>query len=519
MADSDLRTTRTYVYTLVNEFGEEGPPSPPSTEVTIGPNDIVRVSVGTPPVAEKYGIVAKRLYRSSTGDSGTVYRLVTEVPYEQIEIADQLREDELKEILPSEDWYRPPDDLTGIVQLSGGMLCGWRSEEPSDTSNRIEGQDPNKLDELGSDYVGPGILCVTEPYKAHAWPIQYRLRFDYPIVGVLPLDMGFVVFTKETAFFVAGTHPEQFQVRTCPSAPRCIGRKSIVSTGPVGYYASAMGPVMTDGMTFRYLLEATDTVTDPTRLFAEHVNEATASDTGGWGTGTAEDVRFNACSFAAITDNRLFMSFFYDGTPTGGTQGTGYKFALYEFDLSSREFPFLCGKWEYDTDITQSEEFLAGHLYFDQLTRTIYTLRGTEGGTMDLARMFPRASDSGLPSTCEWNSKEFTFQRPLHPGVIYIDFVYEGDAGGLAALKVKVQVIALHGDEESVVAEEDFYDDPGVDNVGSPHNWIRRCQVLAGPRSHRNKIKVTLPSGYAVTVRRIIIAENMQELVQHLPTA
>ena len=506
MADDQL-TTRAYVYTFVNEYGEEGPPSPESDEITVGTNAGVLISAAHAPVAAKYGIVSKRVYRSATGDEGTVFRLVTEIPLAQTAIADTLRDDELKEVLPSTDWDPPPNDLTGVVALSGDMLAGWRG-----------GQEPGVPED--KDYSGPGILCISEPGSTHAWPIKYRLRFDFPILGVCPLDMGFVVFTEEETYFVAGTNPDQFQIRKCPSAPRCIGRKSIVSTGAYGYYASAQGPVMTDGQTFRYLLEATDSVTDPTRLFAGILNEQVASDTGAWGKSGAEDLRRGAASFAAVTDNRLLMSFFYDATQTGGTADSEWTFELFEFDLASREFPFLCGRWSHVCDATVGEEFLAGHLYLDKLTRTIYTMRGVEStSSVNLARLMPRGADDSIPADCEWNSKEFTFQRPFQPGVIYLDFNYKGGVGGSALEKVRIKIYALHGDYEALIADEGFTDDPSVGGTISPHNWIRRVQVLPGPRSHRIKVKVLLPSGYPVEIRRLIIAENMQELVERLPTA
>jgi hypothetical protein len=494
----EVLSTRSYVYTFVNKFGEEGPPSPASREITVGQNAGVVISLVHAEVATRFGIVSKRLYRAVSGEESVGFRLVAEVPLATTTIADTKRDDELGEELPSADWDMPPQDLVGIVSLSGGMLAGFRR--------------------------GTGILCITYPDQVHAWPIKYRIRFDFPIVGIMPLDMGFVVFTEAETYFVAGTVPEQFQVRNCPSAPRCIGRKSIASTGPVGYYASALGPVQTDGMTFRYLLETTNSTTDPTRVYAGHINETLATDTAAWGTAGAEDVRREAASFAAVTDGRLFQSFFYDATPTGGDPGTAWTFSMYEYDLVSRSYPFLCGRWEWVADITDDadQELKATHVGFDKLTRTLYTLRGAyPTANLQLARLFPRASATELPSNAVWNSKEFTLQRPFHPGVMYVDFSYSGPTSGGPELltKVRVEVIALIGDDEHVVADESFTHDPGQGSLASPHNWVRRVRVVAGPRSHRIKLRVTLPSGYPVSVRRVIVAENMQELIEKLPSA
>ena len=66
-----------YVYTFVNSYGEEGPPSPPSTQITLyRPDQSVNVTVGTIPTGA-YDIASINLYRSNKGDSGSAFQLVT----------------------------------------------------------------------------------------------------------------------------------------------------------------------------------------------------------------------------------------------------------------------------------------------------------------------------------------------------------------------------------------------------------------------------------------------------------
>lgn len=57
---------RSYVYTYVNKFGDESPPSPPSYAVTVQDGDPVVVS-GIPIPDPKYGVEAVNIYRTATG--------------------------------------------------------------------------------------------------------------------------------------------------------------------------------------------------------------------------------------------------------------------------------------------------------------------------------------------------------------------------------------------------------------------------------------------------------------------
>ena len=86
VTDAEVPQSRSYIYTYVSAYGEEGPPSAPqiSNIVDVYSDQIATVTFGAN-VSYNNNITKKRLYR--TDASGT-YRRVAEVPYGQTTYAD-----------------------------------------------------------------------------------------------------------------------------------------------------------------------------------------------------------------------------------------------------------------------------------------------------------------------------------------------------------------------------------------------------------------------------------------------
>ncbi len=102
-----LNLATSYVYTYVNDLGQESAPSPASA--TIQRPDGVTVTVTTPGfvetgISDDYGIVTKRLYRAVTGALGSVFRFVAEMPVATTEYVDILTDSQLGEELESTYW-------------------------------------------------------------------------------------------------------------------------------------------------------------------------------------------------------------------------------------------------------------------------------------------------------------------------------------------------------------------------------------------------------------------------------
>jgi hypothetical protein len=176
-----------YVYTFVNDLGEESAPSLPSA--TVLRPDGVSVTVTTPTgeptgVSGDYFITTKRIYRAATGSTGTAYRFVAEIPLSQADYVDTLHDTELGEVLQSDIWALPPTDLQGILALPNGVMVGFRRNQ----------------------------LCFSAQNQPHAWPVEYRLNTDTDIVGIGNIDTTVVIGTKSFVYVASGNDPANYSM-------------------------------------------------------------------------------------------------------------------------------------------------------------------------------------------------------------------------------------------------------------------------------------------------------------------
>jgi hypothetical protein len=176
-----------YVYTFVNDLGEESAPSLPSA--TVVRPDGVSATVTTPTslptgVSADYGIATKRIYRAATGNTGTAFLFVAEIPLATADYVDTLTDAELGEVLPSDIWALPPDDLRGIMALPNGIMVGFRRNQ----------------------------LCFSAINQPHAWPIEYRLNTDTDIVGIGNIDNTVVIGTQSFVYVATGNDPAAYSM-------------------------------------------------------------------------------------------------------------------------------------------------------------------------------------------------------------------------------------------------------------------------------------------------------------------
>lgn len=244
-----------YVYTFVNDLGEESAPSLPSN--TILRPDGVSVTVTTPTAtpsgtSSDYFITTKRIYRAATGSSGTAFRFVAEVPLAQADYVDVLTDTELGEVLTSDTWALPPSDLEGILALPNGVMVGFRRNQ----------------------------LCFSAQNHPHAWPIEYRLNTDTDIVGLGNIDTTVVIGTESFLYVASGNDPAQysmskFEVPHAASSKRSfayITGMGVVFSGPDGLMVCAgIGQVrnLTQGVFTRRQWQALD----PTSIFSVAHND------------------------------------------------------------------------------------------------------------------------------------------------------------------------------------------------------------------------------------------------------
>lgn len=211
---SALIETRVYVYTNLSRedgFERESSPSPVSTSVDTRPGETVTLS-GFSAVPAGYLVTHRRIYRSVSG----VFLYVDEMLSSETTFVDTVLAEKINEEIPSTTWNEPPTELAGLINLPNGTMAGF----------------------VGRD------VYFCDPYHPHAWPANYVLTVDYPIVGLGRMDTTLAVLTTGAPYFVQGTHPDSMAMVKADVEQSCVSKQSIASAGGAVFYASPDGLVI-----------------------------------------------------------------------------------------------------------------------------------------------------------------------------------------------------------------------------------------------------------------------------------
>ncbi|MEO5626997.1 MAG: hypothetical protein ABIQ70_13405 [Dokdonella sp.] len=209
--DADMET-RSYVYTYVTDWGEEGPPSPASTPRDIRYDSKVQVN-WTAPIGS-LSINRARIYRTATGTDGSgSFFFVAEVALPAITYLDGVLPISLGESLPSATWSAPPNGLRGLVQMPNGFMCG---------------------------FVG-NTLWFSEPYQPHAWPPAYCKTTQDEIVGTAVFGTTLVVGTVGRPYLAIGTDPLSVSMQQLDLYAPCLNKGGMCSAGTSVMYPTPEG--------------------------------------------------------------------------------------------------------------------------------------------------------------------------------------------------------------------------------------------------------------------------------------
>lgn len=214
--------TRAYLYTWVNEFGEESAPSLPVTGAG-NANGIWNIAgIDDPAAVTGYANYAKKyLYRTITSASGvaTYFRIgevalgTTTYADNGATMTDAILAGNLQ--LESTAWALPPATLKGFITMPNGFLVGF------DGNN----------------------LYMSESYRFHAWPAEYKQATEYPIVGLGVVGQTCVVCTQGFPATLTGVKPATVAFTKSTTNEPCMSRGSIVSMPDSVIYASQNGLV------------------------------------------------------------------------------------------------------------------------------------------------------------------------------------------------------------------------------------------------------------------------------------
>ena len=220
---TSLPETRAYVYTFISDFSEESQPSPATVASGDGTGTWV-VVIPAPPAGYNTNAPFNpghyRLYRTVTDSQGNAtYYQVTEVPINPVgpvTIHDSASDASVTAnlVLNTIGYAPPPAGLQGVVMMANGIAAGFTNERE---------------------------VWFSAAYLPHAWPPQYALTVDYPIVGLTADGTSLNIVTEGSPFIATGVTPDTMTIGKISANEPCISRGSIVGSGEGAYYASPNG--------------------------------------------------------------------------------------------------------------------------------------------------------------------------------------------------------------------------------------------------------------------------------------
>jgi hypothetical protein len=217
---ADLTETRAYIYTFINEWGEESAPSAPF--LRSGPADgtwPISSLLNTPPdMTNRVPVTRRRIYRTVTGQASSLYYFVADVDIGPTTFSDNVPSATVVQnvICDAFSYDPPPDNLRGLIAHPAGFLVGFRGNE---------------------------VFCSV-PYRSHAWPVEFILALEHPIVGLAIYGNTLMVLTTSNPYYIGGTHPSNLSPTQSQSVEPCLSKRSIASTLQGVLYASPNGLVL-----------------------------------------------------------------------------------------------------------------------------------------------------------------------------------------------------------------------------------------------------------------------------------
>ena len=218
--DIENPISRAYAITYVSAVGEDGQPS--ETTLIEGYTDqTVTITAGSAPASRN--ITTIRLYRTDEDGTFRVYGDYSGT----ISITDAKSDQQLGEEIPSSTWKEPPGTIEGIMHAGNGIVAAF---------------DGNTL-------------LFSERYLPHAWPEEYRLTTNFPIVALANLPEGILVLTEGKPSLATGNDPSGMTLSELDFPQACISARGVVEMGTSVVYPSPDGMIQISSSGGRNLTE------------------------------------------------------------------------------------------------------------------------------------------------------------------------------------------------------------------------------------------------------------------------
>jgi len=254
----------------------------------------------------EYAQVAADVPSTSVG-AGTLYHDVSENPpttaarywgdstYDFTDDFDSLA---LTDILASDEYDPPPDNLEGLTTIQNNILAGFVGNQ----------------------------LYFSELGLPHAWPRRYVETIEHDIVGLAAISGSVLVLTDSYPYIATGSDPANMSVSRIDVQYPCLNRRSIVNMGygvvysthdGLAMYSPSAGPQIITK--FLYNNDTWETALDPATIIAEYYGEnyfashsagafVFEQDTKVGGFFVDTDVTFTASFFDTVGGKLYFVS-------------------------------------------------------------------------------------------------------------------------------------------------------------------------------------------------------------------
>ena len=204
-----------YVYTYVNDWGEEGPPSDPSEMKEVETGQAITLSDFAAPAIGFKTVVAIRIYRIAVGEVEADWFFVAEIPAPQIDYVDDLPDKALGDALSTETYDLPQTSARSLIPVGNGIFATFEGNE----------------------------VAFSEPYLPYAYPDRFRMSIPERIVALGNVGGGILtggvlaILTSSHPYHISTAHPastrigpEDFQQIRQPELTPCVSPRSVVST-------------------------------------------------------------------------------------------------------------------------------------------------------------------------------------------------------------------------------------------------------------------------------------------------
>ncbi|MBB6578944.1 hypothetical protein HNP33_003049 [Comamonas odontotermitis] len=217
--------SRAYVYTYVNQYNEEGPPSDPLT-LDATPTGIVDIAATLDAVDGYVPISEIRFYRTGSGTSIASYYytdsifLSGQTGPKVLSFRDTKNGAELNEELNALYNYPPAQDLRNLTLLPNGILMAMRENE----------------------------VHFSEAYRPWAWSPANVKPLKSQVVGACAIGTGAIITTRTQPYLVEGISPDAMTVSQLNIEQAGVNKWSIINVAGRVIYASPDGLVTIIGV-------------------------------------------------------------------------------------------------------------------------------------------------------------------------------------------------------------------------------------------------------------------------------